>query len=476
MSVESWGEGHPNQRQRTIVASATANGAVGPDFFAEPHDRGAAGESDRHAARRLEQDRAPGPRAKSRPIKRRRPPARRRGSKMLRNMLLASAATMFAIPATAQTVPSADSAAISGLGVRNIGSATMSGRIAAVAGRQEKDGKVTLLVGSASGGVWKSEDGGTTFKPVFDKQPVKSIGAVALDPDQPAGGVGRHRRKLDAQFRLDRRWRLQVGRRRRDLDQRRPARDRADHTHPGPPEERQYRLRLRARPLVVRLARPRPLQDDRRRQDLGAGPQGRQPVDRLLVGDDGPVQPRASARRHLGLPPQGLRLPLRRQRSRRAVGQPLRREPRRRPHLDRPKRDNRKGLPKQPWGRLEIAYAPSNPKRVYAFIENVRSALFVSEDGGATWQERDRSQGMVWRPFYFGRMVVDPKNPDRVFKMGYSMIVSDDGGKSFANATDATHGDWHDLWINPTDAKHMVGGDDGGLWTSYDGGNRWVKG
>ena len=82
---------------------------------------------------------------------------------------------------------------------------------------------------------------------------------------------------------------------------------------------------------------------------------------------------------------------------------------------------NRKGLPKQPWGRLEIAYAPSNPKRVYAFIENVRPALFVSDNGGLSWQERDRSQGMVWRPFYFGRIVVDPKDPDRLFKMGYSI-------------------------------------------------------
>ena len=88
---------------------------------------------------------------------------------MLRSILLASAA-IIAAPAAAQSF---DSAAISGLGVRNIGSATMSGRIAAVAGRQEKDGKVTLLIGSASGGVWKSEDGGTTFKPVFDKQPVQ---------------------------------------------------------------------------------------------------------------------------------------------------------------------------------------------------------------------------------------------------------------------------------------------------------------
>ncbi|HEX5258018.1 MAG TPA: sialidase, partial [Sphingomicrobium sp.] len=97
---------------------------------------------------------------------------------MLRSILLASAALAIA-PASAQSF---DSAAVSGLGVRNIGSATMSGRIAAIAGRQEPDGKVTLLIGSASGGVWKSEDGGTTFKPVFDKEPVKSIGAVALDP------------------------------------------------------------------------------------------------------------------------------------------------------------------------------------------------------------------------------------------------------------------------------------------------------
>src|SRR5205814_10393668 len=98
---------------------------------------------------------------------------------MVRLFLLASAAALLVSPAAAQSF---DSAAVSGLGVRNIGSATMSGRIAAVAGRQEKDGKITLLIGSASGGVWKSEDGGTTFKPGFDKQPVKSIGAVALDP------------------------------------------------------------------------------------------------------------------------------------------------------------------------------------------------------------------------------------------------------------------------------------------------------
>src|SRR6516225_10622856 len=77
-----------------------------------------------------------------------------------------------------------DSDAISGLGARNIGSATMSGRVAALAAVKE-NGKLTVYIGAASGGVWKSENGGTTFKPVFDKQPVQSIGAIAIDPQSP---------------------------------------------------------------------------------------------------------------------------------------------------------------------------------------------------------------------------------------------------------------------------------------------------
>jgi hypothetical protein len=77
-----------------------------------------------------------------------------------------------------------DAATISGLPVRNIGSATTSGRIAAVDAVTE-DGRLTVFVGSASGGVWKSINGGTSFKPVFDRQPVQSIGAVAIDPSNP---------------------------------------------------------------------------------------------------------------------------------------------------------------------------------------------------------------------------------------------------------------------------------------------------
>src|SRR5437867_10570802 len=89
--------------------------------------------------------------------------------------------TIFATAALAQAPVKVDSDTISGLGARNIGSATMSGRIAAI--DAVSDGpRLTIYIGSASGGVWKSQNGGTTYKPVFDKQPVQSIGAVTIDP------------------------------------------------------------------------------------------------------------------------------------------------------------------------------------------------------------------------------------------------------------------------------------------------------
>src|SRR5947208_14987128 len=75
------------------------------------------------------------------------------------------------------------SATISGLGARNIGSATMSGRISAIAATREPSGKITLSVGAASGGVWKSDDGGPRYRPVFDEQLVESVDPIAIDPN-----------------------------------------------------------------------------------------------------------------------------------------------------------------------------------------------------------------------------------------------------------------------------------------------------
>ena len=390
---------------------------------------------------------------------------------MLRSILLASAALALT-PASAQSF---DSAAVSGLGVRNIGSATMSGRIAAVAGRQEADGKVTLLIGSASGGVWKSDDGGTTFKPVFDKEPVKSIGAVALDPtnkDVMWVGTGESWTRNS----------VSVGN-----GVYKSTDGGETWTHMGlPATERISRIIVNPKNgNIVYVCAPGALWSDSPDRGLYKTSDGGRTWSQILKGANlstgcSSVAMDPSNTEHLLAGTWDFRRkPYEFRSGGNGPDQPSgsrfaesRDGGRTWTYLDA---TSRKGLPKQPWGRLEIAYAPSNPKRVYAFIENVRPALFVSDDGGATWQERDRSQGMVWRPFYFARLVVDPKDPNRVFKMGYSATVSEDGGKSFSNAAGASHGDWHDVWVDPANTKYLVGADDGGLWYSYDGGNKWWK-
>ncbi|MFL6850086.1 MAG: VPS10 domain-containing protein [Sphingomicrobium sp.] len=391
---------------------------------------------------------------------------------MVRAILLASAAALLAGPALAQSF---DSAAVSGLGVRNIGSATMSGRIAAVDGRQGKDGKMLLLVGSASGGVWKSEDSGTTFKPVFDKEPVKSIGAVAIDPTNPDVmwvGTGESWTRNSVSIGNGVYKSTDGG---------------ESWTNVGlPATERITRIIVHPKNgSIVYVCAPGPLWSDSPDRGLYKTTDGGKSWSLIVKGANlstgcSSVAMDPSNPEHLLAGTWDFR---RKPYEFRSGGNGPEAASGSRFAESRDggrtwsdlNAGNRKGLPLQPWGRLEIAYAPSNPKRVYAFIEAVRPALFVSDDGGANWQERDRSQGMVWRPFYFGRIVVDPKNEDRLFKMGYSVIVSDDGGKSFANAAGASHGDWHDVWINPANTKTIVGGDDGGLWTSYDGGVRWVK-
>ena len=136
-----------------------------------------------------------------------------------------------------------------------------------------------------------------------------------------------------------------------------------------------------------------------------------------------------------------------------------------------------KALPSKPWGRVAVAAAPSKPSVVYAFIEAEppKNGLYRSDDGGQTWAALDRSQNMVWRPFYFAHLIVDPKDENKIYKPDLSLIVSNDGGKSFSNISGGAHGDFHDVWINPKNTDHVITGDDGGLWYSYDGGNRWWK-
>ncbi len=153
-----------------------------------------------------------------------------------------------------------DAGTISGLGARNIGSARMSGRIASIAATTV-DGKTLVYVGSASGGVWKSDDGGTTFKPVFDKNPVQSIGAVAIDPSNPKTvwvGTGESWTRNSVSVGDGIYKSADGGETWTNMGL---ARVRADQRDRRPSEERRYRLRLRSGQALERLRRPRPVQD-----------------------------------------------------------------------------------------------------------------------------------------------------------------------------------------------------------------------
>ena len=318
--------------------------------------------------------------------------------------------------------------------------------------RAQRGRQDDVFVGAASGGVWKSHDGGTTFKPVFDKQPVQSIGAIAIDPSNPSTvwvGTGE---SLDAQLRLGRRRHLQVDRRRRDVDEHGPARVRAHRADRRRPEERRRRLRVRARQAVERQRRARRLQDDAtaarpgalvlKGANLSTGCSGlamdpknpdvlfaglwdfRRKGWTFRSGGDGPDAPSGSG---LFRTDDGGK-----------TWTPL-------------DRRGERGLPAGPWGRVEVAIAPSDAKRrVRVHRVGRLGALPLRRRRPRRGRRATRARTMVWRPFYFARLVVDPTNPDRVFKPGVDLIVSEDGGAQLPGSTRRRpHGDWHDVWIDP---------------------------
>jgi photosystem II stability/assembly factor-like uncharacterized protein len=134
---------------------------------------------------------------------------------------------------------------------------------------------------------------------------------------------------------------------------------------------------------------------------------------------------------------------------------------------------NSKGLPEKPWGRVAVAVAPSKPQVVYANIESKKSALYRSDDGGNSWTRLDASLFVVWRPFYFGNLIVDPKDENKIFKPDGPLLVSVNGGHSFSVVSSSAHGDFHDVWIDPANPNIVYSTDDAGLWRSEDGGTRW---
>lgn len=132
----------------------------------------------------------------------------------------------------------------------------------------------------------------------------------------------------------------------------------------------------------------------------------------------------------------------------------------------------KKGLPKGLWGIVGVAVAPSNPDKIYALIENAAGGLFISADGGETWTLTSSDNNIRQRAWYYSKIFVDPKNENTVYAPNVGFMRSRDGGKTFQSVR-TPHGDHHDLWIDPENPQRMIVGDDGGAQISFDGGEAW---
>ncbi|MFZ4985270.1 MAG: WD40/YVTN/BNR-like repeat-containing protein [Blastocatellia bacterium] len=133
-----------------------------------------------------------------------------------------------------------------------------------------------------------------------------------------------------------------------------------------------------------------------------------------------------------------------------------------------------KGLPDGIWGKVGIAVAPSDGRRVYALIEAEKGGLFRSDDGGESWQLINPSRALRQRAWYYTTITVHPTNPNEAWFPSVPMLKTIDGGKSLESVRGIHHGDHHDVWFDPTNPKRMITGNDGGVDISSDGGRTWM--
>jgi photosystem II stability/assembly factor-like uncharacterized protein len=341
----------------------------------------------------------------------------------------------------------------------------MSGRIAAMDAVAEDP--VTVWIGSASGGVWKSENAGVTFEPVFDDHN-QSIGAVTVDPSSPETvwiGTG------ETWVRNS----VSVG------DGVYKTTDGGDTwQHLGLEDtERIAKIAVHPdEPDTVYVCATGPLWSSGEARGVYKTTDGGANWEMIFTidADTGcadldmdPQEPDIlyaamwQFRRYpdfftSGGPGSGLY----RTTDGGATWTEL-----------------TEGLPEGELGRIAVAIAPSRPAVVYATVEAETTALYRSDDLGTNWRKTDDSTNIQMRPFYFSELVVDPTDHNRVYKPGFTLTVSDDGGDSFSGLFGAgfnmgsVHSDHHALWINPSNPHHLILGTDGGAYVSYDRALNW---
>jgi photosystem II stability/assembly factor-like uncharacterized protein len=399
-----------------------------------------------------------------------------------RFLLLSLPLLLSLITAMAADEPKGGPAAYKKLKFRNIGPAA-GGRVCRAAG--VPGDPLVYYVATAAGGMWKSVDGGKTFNPIMDDMPTSTIGALAIAPSDPnvvyAGsgeanirgnveiGNGIYR-STDAGKTWQHVWKHegQIG---------------TLIVHPSNPDV--------AFAAVLGRAFAPDHQDNQRgvfrTSDGGKTWKCVLFKDRNTGASDvcfDPNNPRVlfaglwQARRQpweltSGGPGSGLYV------SRDGGDTWTHLVPAPPPESpdagkDAPKGTKHcKGLPEGIWGKIGLAIAPSDSKRVYALIEAEKGGLFRSEDGGDTWTRINKHRAIQQRAWYYSTLTVHPKNPDVIWFPQVPLLVSRDGGKTLQRVRGPHHGDHHDVWIDPKDPERIINSNDGGVDISTDGGKTW---
>jgi len=367
-----------------------------------------------------------------------------------------------------------DASLMEGLKARSIGPAAISGRIAAIDVVASDPNHI--VVGAATGGVWISDNGGLTWEPVFDEQPVASIGAIAINQSNPdiiwvGTGEGNVRNSTSIGGGLfksidgGKSWKLM---------------GLAD-------SERINRIALHpTNPDIAYVAAMGTLWGPNEERGIYKTTDGGKTWNRILYIND---TTGATDIKMDTVNPDKLfagmwqfrRWPFHFKSGGEGSGLYVSHDG----GASWQQRTEEDGLPAGELGRMAFALSPADPKRVYALVEAKKSALLRSDDGGDSWSKVNEQYNVADRPFYYTEIAADPQNADVVYNIGTRVRVSIDGGKTFAYnpvidccaSGNTIHIDNHAYWINPNDSKHLIFGNDGGLAISRDKGEtfRFVR-
>jgi photosystem II stability/assembly factor-like uncharacterized protein len=377
-------------------------------------------------------------------------------------VLVAAIATLLAAPAAAQSpIPAA---AVSGLPLRSIGPALMGGRISDVAVHPRD--RHTWYVAVGSGGVWKTTNAGVTFTPVFDAQPSYSIGTVAIDPTNPEivwvgtgeNVSGRHVGWGDGVYKSrdgGRSWQRM-----------------------GLPQS-QHIGKILIDPRdgnTVLVAAEGPLWSAGGERGAYRSSDGGATWAPVLTIDENtgvtdlefdPSNPEVvyaasyQRRRHVwgflaGGAGSGIHKSTDNGRTWRRVSA---------------------GLPSGDQGKIGLAVTPADPSIVYATIEagDGERGFYRSRDRGESWEKRNSYISGGTGPHYYQEIEASPHDANLVYQMDVFVHVTRDGGATFTNLESGhdKHSDNHAMWIDPSDARHLIVGSDAGLYETFDGGVRF---